>query len=242
MSTSSERGTRKHSRAHLQKHLRNLQSEMKILEERVRIAEDYYRTTSPFEHSISDTSESSRSATSSSCSGCSASAWKPHLHDGASAPTGSLPCGMGAPPPRRGTWKTSAGNVLVFYPAFASDTELSSPLHSRTADLSEHNMDDESDEGQGLGMGGEKLDGTLQRYQCIQAGCLKSFTTSGHARRHSRTHVSHKLFLCPHEGCDSKFTRRDNCRQHQRARHETTIPVPEVSARETLESLIPGRQ
>lgn len=57
------------------------------------------------------------------------------------------------------------------------------------------------------------------RHMCPFPGCDKHFSTSGHARRHSRIHDCLRPFECPHEGCHATFTRRDNCTQHQRARH-----------------------
>lgn len=62
-------------------------------------------------------------------------------------------------------------------------------------------------------------DSLLTRHVCPYPGCDKHFSTSGHARRHSRIHYDLRPFECPHEGCSATFTRRDNCTQHQRARH-----------------------
>ncbi|PWN96975.1 hypothetical protein FA09DRAFT_292277, partial [Tilletiopsis washingtonensis] len=53
-------------------------------------------------------------------------------------------------------------------------------------------------------------------YVCPHKGCDKTFSTSGHARRHSHTHKPQQPFVCPHDGCDATFSRRDNCTQHQR--------------------------
>jgi hypothetical protein len=279
MSTQSERGRKKQSRAHLQKHLRTLQSEMVALKEKVRVAEDMYRDTSPDERSISEASsgrlydstagrkpmdhfimrdyrgsertaqsnsemvESSGSAYSSSFSGYPASTWRQHPYSGGPSQTASSSSSMGALPPRRGTWKTGAGNVLVFNTAVSSDTDQSSSAQPRTTSFNEQNNNDDAEEDEDVTMGtGGTSDDTGKRYQCLVPGCLKSFTTSGHARRHSRTHLGHKLFVCPHDGCDSTFTRRDNCRQHQRARHHMTLPVPELSEGEALENLILDRQ
>jgi hypothetical protein len=57
-----------------------------------------------------------------------------------------------------------------------------------------------------------------KQYQCQTRGCQKSFTTSGHAARHSRIHTNYTVG-CPIEGCFSTFTRADNCRQHQKIIH-----------------------
>lgn len=61
------------------------------------------------------------------------------------------------------------------------------------------------------------------RYVCRHPGCDKTFSTSGHARRHSHVHSPLCPFICPHEGCDATFSRRDNCTQHQRARHPQVL-------------------
>lgn len=277
MSSPSDRGKRQSSRAHLQKHLRTLQTEMVALKERVREAENLYRDTSPGDQSISDTSsgrlhdalyvrnkpvdhfdmrdyrgdertgqatstegmvESSESAYSSSFSGYPGTPWRQHPYSGGPSQTASSSSSMSVVPPRRGTWKTGAGNVLVFNNAVVSDNEMS----SRETVYSEQGNEDGDDDDEDAGTGATASDETGKRYQCLVPGCLKSFTTSGHARRHSRTHLGHKLFICPHEGCDSTFTRRDNCRQHQRARHHMTLPVPELTEAETLENLILDRQ
>lgn len=57
------------------------------------------------------------------------------------------------------------------------------------------------------------------RHTCPHTGCDKHFSTSGHARRHSRIHAALPSYECPHGDCEATFTRRDNCMQHQRARH-----------------------
>lgn len=49
------------------------------------------------------------------------------------------------------------------------------------------------------------------RYECPHPTCQKDFSTSGHARRHSRIHTNLRPFICPHLECKSTFTRRDNC-------------------------------
>lgn len=61
------------------------------------------------------------------------------------------------------------------------------------------------------GAGGET------RHLCPHAGCSKTFSTSGHARRHSRIHSSLRPFQC--SSCSSTFSRRDNCVSHERSRH-----------------------
>lgn len=61
------------------------------------------------------------------------------------------------------------------------------------------------------------------RHLCPHPGCDKHFSTSGHARRHSRIHAALRPFQCPHLDCDATFTRRDNCSQHQKSRHRSQL-------------------
>lgn len=68
------------------------------------------------------------------------------------------------------------------------------------------------------------------RHVCPVAGCNKHFSTSGHARRHSRIHAALRPFECPHDGCGATFTRRDNCTQHQRARHNCQLVAHRIPA------------
>lgn len=68
------------------------------------------------------------------------------------------------------------------------------------------------------------------RHVCPVEGCDKHFSTSGHARRHSRIHAALRPFECPHEACGATFTRRDNCTQHQRARHNSQLVAHRIPA------------
>ncbi|KAI9735241.1 MAG: hypothetical protein M1834_001831 [Cirrosporium novae-zelandiae] len=55
------------------------------------------------------------------------------------------------------------------------------------------------------------------RFPCPYAkeyGCQETFTTSGHASRHSKKHTGEKNVLCP--VCKKAFTRKDNMKQHER--------------------------
>ena len=59
--------------------------------------------------------------------------------------------------------------------------------------------------------------GTGKRYPCRyheSHGCEKTFTTSGHASRHSKIHTAEKAVHCTYAGCQKKFTRADNMKQH----------------------------
>jgi len=56
-----------------------------------------------------------------------------------------------------------------------------------------------------------------KRYPCRHRdshGCDKTFTTSGHASRHSKIHTAEKGVVCTWKGCQKKFTRGDNMKQH----------------------------
>jgi uncharacterized Zn-finger protein len=56
-----------------------------------------------------------------------------------------------------------------------------------------------------------------KRYPCRfreSMGCEKTFTTSGHASRHSKIHTAEKGVSCSWPGCQKKFTRADNMKQH----------------------------
>lgn len=56
-----------------------------------------------------------------------------------------------------------------------------------------------------------------KRYPCRfkeKFGCDRTFTTSGHASRHSKIHTAEKSVACSWIGCTKKFTRADNMKQH----------------------------
>jgi len=56
-----------------------------------------------------------------------------------------------------------------------------------------------------------------KRYPCRfrdSHHCEKTFTTSGHASRHSKIHTAEKAVPCSFPGCHKKFTRADNMKQH----------------------------
>jgi zinc-finger protein CreA/MIG len=50
-----------------------------------------------------------------------------------------------------------------------------------------------------------------RRHPCLY--CEKSFTTSGHLARHTRTHTGERKHVCPFPGCDTKCSRADNLQQ-----------------------------
>lgn len=58
---------------------------------------------------------------------------------------------------------------------------------------------------------------SAKRYPCRYRdshGCEKTFTTSGHASRHSKIHTAEKAVQCTFPDCQKKFTRADNMKQH----------------------------
>jgi hypothetical protein len=63
----------------------------------------------------------------------------------------------------------------------------------------------------------EQYSKTTKRYPCRfkdSHGCDRTFTTSGHASRHSKIHTAEKAVQCTFPGCQKKFTRADNMKQH----------------------------
>lgn len=82
-----------------------------------------------------------------------------------------------------------------------------------------------------------------KRYPCRYKdshGCDKSFTTSGHASRHSKIHTAEKAVHCSFQGCQKKFTRADNMKQHlethykERSRSASHKSSPSSATRLTL--------
>jgi len=65
--------------------------------------------------------------------------------------------------------------------------------------------------------GSPERSGSGKRYPCRfkdSHGCDKTFTTSGHASRHSKIHTAEKAVHCTFPSCQKKFTRADNMKQH----------------------------
>jgi uncharacterized Zn-finger protein len=83
---------------------------------------------------------------------------------------------------------------------------------SRSSSYAESQIfDEESYQDGGISERGQK------RYPCRfreSMGCEKTFTTSGHASRHSKIHTAEKGVSCSWSGCQKKFTRADNMKQH----------------------------
>ncbi|ETS87704.1 hypothetical protein PFICI_01532 [Pestalotiopsis fici W106-1] len=95
------------------------------------------------------------------------------------------------------------------YPADKSAT-LKRPSYIDAASRSNSFMDEESSNS-------SVPERTAKRYPCRYRdshGCEKTFTTSGHASRHSKIHTAEKAVQCTYVGCHKKFTRADNMKQH----------------------------
>lgn len=82
-----------------------------------------------------------------------------------------------------------------------------------------------------------------KRYPCRYRdthGCEKTFTTSGHASRHSKIHTAEKAVPCSFKGCPKKFTRADNMKQHlethykDKSRSSSSRPSLSSSSRPSL--------
>jgi len=82
-----------------------------------------------------------------------------------------------------------------------------------------------------------------KRYPCRYRdthGCEKTFTTSGHASRHSKIHTAEKAVQCTFSGCSKKFTRADNMKQHLETHYKdksrSSGSRPSVSGRRSSSS------
>ncbi|KAK4158193.1 transcriptional regulator NRG1 [Chaetomidium leptoderma] len=78
------------------------------------------------------------------------------------------------------------------------------------------------------------------RYRDIH-GCDKTFTTSGHASRHSKIHTAEKAVPCSFKDCTKKFTRADNMKQHLETHYKdksrsSTSSRPSMSSSERRSS------
>ncbi|KAH6678408.1 putative transcriptional regulator NRG1 [Halenospora varia] len=102
------------------------------------------------------------------------------------------------------------------YPSSQYPNPMSLPIRppyaeSRTSSFSQPQVYDEESYHNISERGGPK------RYHCRYRetiGCDKTFTTSGHASRHSKIHTAEKAVPCTYKGCQKKFTRNDNMKQH----------------------------
>lgn len=101
------------------------------------------------------------------------------------------------------------------YP-YPSNPQYSVPVRphfadSRNSSYAESQYEEDPYSNQGATERGSK------RYPCRfrdSHHCEKTFTTSGHASRHSKIHTAEKAVHCTFQGCQKKFTRADNMKQH----------------------------
>ncbi|KAK0754105.1 hypothetical protein B0T18DRAFT_424540 [Schizothecium vesticola] len=83
-------------------------------------------------------------------------------------------------------------------------------------------------------------DKAAKRYPCRYKDshrCDKTFTTSGHASRHSKIHTAEKAVPCSFEGCTKKFTRADNMKQHLDTHYKEKYPRHSTSSSSSRPSL-----
>lgn len=76
-----------------------------------------------------------------------------------------------------------------------------------------------------------------KRYPCRfkdTHGCEKTFTTSGHASRHSKIHTAEKAVHCTFPDCHKKFTRADNMKQHLETHYKERSRVTHKSGSTAL--------
>lgn len=76
-----------------------------------------------------------------------------------------------------------------------------------------------------------------KRYPCRfrdSHHCQKTFTTSGHASRHSKIHTAEKGVSCSWPGCHKKFTRSDNMKQHLETHTKERLRIAKVSNNNVL--------
>jgi uncharacterized Zn-finger protein len=121
---------------------------------------------------------------------------------------------------------SSSGQYQLFRPSY---------MDSRSSPFAESQMyDEESYQNGGSSDRGQK------RYPCRfrdNMGCEKTFTTSGHASRHSKIHTAEKGVSCSWSGCQKKFTRADNMKQHLET-HTKDRSRPTPAQKSTLKSTL----
>jgi len=148
----------------------------------------------------------------------------------------------------------ASGDPRIFYDddaacAAAADRHLLQTYGAgskRPRTLSDDSRSTSYDEDAGLASPAGERSG--KRYPCRfrdTHGCEKTFTTSGHASRHSKIHTAEKAVPCTFQGCSKKFTRADNMKQHlethykeksrsSSSRSPTSSSSPEKSSTKSL--------
>lgn len=127
---------------------------------------------------------------------------------------------------RADSYDSNASSIDAISPLTPGhDYAASRPLHDdymsdkqfhveRPAYVQSSRSNSYEDDGTGASTGHERAG---KRYPCRYRdshGCAKTFTTSGHASRHSKIHTAEKAVQCTYNGCHKKFTRADNMKQH----------------------------
>jgi uncharacterized Zn-finger protein len=108
------------------------------------------------------------------------------------------------------------------YP-YPSNSQYSMPVRplladSRTSSYAESQYEEDPYPNQATPDRGSK------RYPCRFRDsqlCEKTFTTSGHASRHSKIHTAERSVHCTFQGCQKRFTRADNMKQHLETHYKT---------------------
>ncbi|CAJ2513442.1 Uu.00g015610.m01.CDS01 [Anthostomella pinea] len=98
---------------------------------------------------------------------------------------------------------------------YSSDKQATVKRPAYVGKSRSNSYEDDSCSGSGSGSGSHDKPG--KRYPCRYRdthGCEKTFTTSGHASRHSKIHTAEKAVQCTYPACHKKFTRADNMKQH----------------------------
>ncbi|KAK2729914.1 C2H2 transcription factor [Colletotrichum kahawae] len=125
--------------------------------------------------------------------------------------------------------------------AFASDQTMYDDFEKRPAYANNNRANSYEDDSSATSPMPERPG---KRYPCRYRdshGCEKTFTTSGHASRHSKIHTAEKAVQCTFHGCSKKFTRADNMKQHLETHYKdksrTSASAAKAAARSSLGAL-----
>lgn len=105
----------------------------------------------------------------------------------------------------------SRSNLYALGQEYEKSSHLKRPVYSDGSRATSYVDDDVSSTSTGA------MERPGKRYPCRYReshGCEKTFTTSGHASRHSKIHTAEKAVQCTYPSCQKKFTRADNMKQH----------------------------
>jgi hypothetical protein len=103
------------------------------------------------------------------------------------------------------------------YSGYPSKRHSSASVRSGYGDYRRSSYEDDPIARSTSDQAGSGSSSSTKRYPCRYKeshGCDKTFTTSGHASRHSKIHTAEKAVGCSFTGCVKKFTRADNMKQH----------------------------